>query len=286
MTRRRDIEKHRRSLNEIREIMSAMKNLSYMEMHKISNFIDAQQAVVKNIETAAADFLSFNPEALTETNNIAIDAYLLIGTERGFCGDFNHALLSYFNELKKSSHNKKFLIVIGHKLATLFQEKKEAPTFIDGASVVEEAGKVLIHIVDQVKAIQEQHGLLNLHVLHHVYHDNKRQIVNRQLLPSLQNLLHQKSSQPHPPELNLEPREFLLELSFHHLFAALHEILYASLLAENRQRLAHLEKNIQRMDEQSEELHRQENVLRQEEIIEEIEVILLSAISFDEQNFN
>jgi hypothetical protein len=36
------------------------------------------------------------------------------------------------------------------------------------------------------------------------------------------------------------------------------------------------------MDEQSEELKRQSNVLRQEEIIEEIEVILLSEASLDQ----
>ena len=53
-------------------------------------------------------------------------------------------------------------------------------------------------------------------------------------------------------------------------------------MAESRQRMAHLEGAVQRLDEQSEALHRQENILRQEEIIEEIEVILLSAVSLDE----
>ena len=39
------------------------------------------------------------------------------------------------------------------------------------------------------------------------------------------------------------------------------------------------------MNEQSEELHRRSNVLRQEEIIEEIEVIVLSAANFDDKSF-
>ncbi len=38
MTRRQDIEQHRRSLNEIRDIMNSMKNLSFMETRKISEF--------------------------------------------------------------------------------------------------------------------------------------------------------------------------------------------------------------------------------------------------------
>ena len=53
-------------------------------------------------------------------------------------------------------------------------------------------------------------------------------------------------------------------------------------MAESQQRVMHLDGAVQHMDEQSEELHRQSNVLRQEEIIEEIEVILLSAVSLDE----
>lgn len=56
-------------------------------------------------------------------------------------------------------------------------------------------------------------------------------------------------------------------------------------MAESQQRVMHLDGAVQHMDEQSEELHRKSNILRQEEIIEEIEVILLSAVSFDEQLF-
>ena len=49
MTRRRDIEKHRRCLDEIHDIMNAMKNLSYMETRKISGFLYVQHSVVKHI---------------------------------------------------------------------------------------------------------------------------------------------------------------------------------------------------------------------------------------------
>ncbi len=69
----------------------------------------------------------------------------------------------------------------------------------------------------------------------------------------------------------------------HYLFAALHEILYASLNAENHQRVAHLEGAVKHLDDESAELARQCNALRQEEIIEEIEVILLSAASLGER---
>jgi F-type H+-transporting ATPase subunit gamma len=283
VTRRRDLERHRRSLDEIRGIMNSMKNLSFMESRKISAFLDVQHSVVSHIEAVAADFLGFYPDTLTETTDRSVDVCLLIGAERGFCGDFNHDLMRHFESMPiKNTMEKPRLICIGHKLESLLENDKRPIISIDGASGAEEVGYVLGQIVDHLAALQEQYGLLNLYAL---YHGDEHQLVNQQLLPPFQNLLHQQPQEPHAPELNLEPEKFLLDLSYHYLFMVLFEILYTSLMAESRQRVAHLEGAVQHMDEQSEELHRQSNILRQEEIIEEIEVILLSATSLGEQSF-
>ena len=57
----------------------------------------------------------------------------------------------------------------------------------------------------------------------------------------------------------------------------MHDVFYGSLMAENRRRLQHMEGAMQRMEEKTGELQRRYNLLRQEEITEEIEIILLSA---------
>jgi F0F1-type ATP synthase gamma subunit len=62
-----------------------------------------------------------------------------------------------------------------------------------------------------------------------------------------------------------------------YVFAALHQMLYASLWAENSRRVARLEGAVRHLDDQSAELTRRSHALRQEEIVEEIEVMLLSA---------
>jgi F-type H+-transporting ATPase subunit gamma len=59
-------------------------------------------------------------------------------------------------------------------------------------------------------------------------------------------------------------------------------MLYTSLMMENHQRVAHLEGAVKHLGGESAELASKCNGLRQEEIIEEIEVILLSAASLDE----
>jgi F-type H+-transporting ATPase subunit gamma len=116
-----------------------------------------------------------------------------------------------------------------------------------------------------------------------VYHDpDKEQIVTTEVPPLFEQYRDTAPHFPHPTVLNLPPAAFLAELIDHYLFAALHETLYVSLMAENIQRLRHLEGAVQHLDDMSAQLLHQSNALRQEEIIEEIEVILFSASSLDE----
>ncbi len=279
MTRRRKLEHHRQNLAEIRDIMNSMKTLAYMETRKLTRFLDAQQAVVHGIEDVATDLLSFYPEAMPEAKE-TLPVYILIGTERGFCGDFNHALLKHLESaLQEQSQSNPVLIAIGRKLYTLLEMDERIVAQINGASLVEEVASVLIQVVSELSSLQEQHRMLTVYGL---YRGGDEGMIVKILLPPFQHLPHQAPPFPHPPILHQTPQEFLTELTDYYLFAALHEMLYTSLMAENHQRVVHLEGAVKHLDDQSAGLAQQCNALRQAEIIEEIEVILLSAASLDE----
>lgn len=276
MSRRQDLEHHRHSLGEIREIMNSMKTLAYMETRKLSHFIDSQHAVVDSIRDLAADFLSFHPETLPTTEE-STPVLILVGTERGFCGDFNQALIRHLDSTPGVQFAAQpILIGVGRKLHTLLANDKRTSILMDGASVVEEVVIVLKQLVQELSSLQERAGLLTVDGL---YHDSSDNIVRQKLLPPFREYLHQPPPFPHPPVLNLPPGSFLIDLTEQYLFAALHEMLYASLMAENHNRVSHLESAVKHLDDESENLSRKCNALRQEEIIEEIEVILLSASS-------
>ena len=70
-----------------------------------------------------------------------------------------------------------------------------------------------------------------------------------------------------------------MQLVDHYLITALHKILHVSLMAENQHRIQHLERATRHLDDRTDELSHRINALRQEEIIEEFEVILLNAAS-------
>jgi F-type H+-transporting ATPase subunit gamma len=88
--------------------------------------------------------------------------------------------------------------------------------------------------------------------------------------------VHPARAFAYPPLLHSEPRQFLDSLTGHYLFAALHEFLCSSLMAENQQRVRHLEAAVRRITDETARIVRHCNRLRQEEITEEIEIILLS----------
>jgi len=278
VTRRRDLESHRNSLEEIGEILSSMKTLAYMETRKLSRFLDAQQRVVDSINDVAEDFLGFHPE-LRPVPTDATRVFLLIGSERGFCGDFNRALVERLASVGSEDRNlHRRVVAVGHKLNSLLSSEIETTVLLDGASVVEEVPAVLQSIIDEIGKLQT--GITGL-TLTGIYHNN-HDVRVAALLPPFDP--HQAVAPAHrnPPLLNVAPEAFMLDLVDHYLFAALNHMLYSSLMAENQRRVSHLEGAVRHLDETSVELTRKCRALRQEEIIEEIEVILLSASNLEE----
>ena len=279
MTNRRQLEQHRHGLAEIREIMNAMKNLAYMENRKLERFLGAQSAVVSSIETVAQDFVSAYPETLPTGPAPLHSVYLLIGSERGFCGDFNDALLEHL-EASLSQHEGNAgvqVIATGHKLHAALADDPRVLALLTGAGIADEVDAVLVQLVDQLATLQARHGVIKLYAIYHS--GDAESICSQQLLPPFQAYRSKLAPFSLPPILNLEPADFFVELSDQYLYAALHHIFYASLMAENQRRVQHLDGAISHLDDEAVELRRKSNALRQEEIIEEIEVILLSAAS-------
>ncbi|QBQ54545.1 F0F1 ATP synthase subunit gamma [Nitrosococcus wardiae] len=88
MSRRREIKQHLHSLQEISSIMDSMKMLALLEPRKLGRLLPAQQQVVNSVKAVAADFHHFYPphQPLAQDSR---HIYLLMGSERGFCGDVN-----------------------------------------------------------------------------------------------------------------------------------------------------------------------------------------------------
>jgi F-type H+-transporting ATPase subunit gamma len=274
MSNRRDIETQLHSLNEIKEIMNAMKNLSLMEVHKLARFLESQRKVIESIDAAVTDFLQFHRTLFPSVEKFR-ELYLLVGSDRGFCGDFNEALIKAFDSYTVTAPEKS-LIVVGAKLAAKLDNDVRVGAAIDGAGVVEEVDAVLVKLMQVLtggKLPGASDRPLCLTVLHH---QPEREPVAVTVLQPLQHASRKSKPYAHAPLLYIQPQFFLTGLVEQYLFAALHELLYSSLMAENQRRMQHMDSAVRRLEKTSAQLVRRRNTLRQEEITEEIEVIMLS----------
>jgi F-type H+-transporting ATPase subunit gamma len=277
MTRRHDLERHRRSLGEIRGIMNSMRTLAYLETRKLGRLIPPQESVVRHIEEVAADFLQFHPHILPAEIS-APPVCIVVGSERGFCGDFNRRLVDRLQVAADSGPPPEAqLLLLGRRLHPLLQGSPRVAVELAGASVAEEIPGVLLQVADELASLRQRSGPFVLYGLYHRPEGDGP--VAARLLPPFDRLPAPMRRLAHAPLLNVPPERFFVELGDQYLFAALSVMLYLSLMAENHTRVAHLERATDHLEQQWRELGRQSNAMRQEEIIEEIEVILLSAAS-------
>jgi len=258
-------------LKEISGIMTAMKSLSLVETKKLARFIGHQRRMLANIEAAAADFLSFFPGEHGVTTQSAI--VLLIGSERGFCGNFNERVLAALDALP-GGQAAPVLLLVGSRLAAKLADRPGILARLDGANVTEDVPNVLNRIMDALHTAS-----IGGAALFSLAHTAEGEVSLKRLLP-----FDPPPAAPraHPPRLNLAPAQFFAELLDQYLLAALYGQLYESLAAESRQRLAHMELALDRLGETLSRLALKRNALRQEKIVEEIEVILSSEMAFQD----
>jgi len=262
-------------LKEISGIMTAMKSLSLVETRKLARFIGQQRRMLVNIETAAADFLNFYPAAHADGKSPAI--LLLIGSERGFCGNFNERLLAALDQLPRWEPAPA-LVVVGHRLGIKLEAHPGVIDRLDGATVTEDVPAVLNRLMDALHAASRRLSRDGAR-LFSLAHNSEGETELKRLLPLTPSPAARLAQ---PPRLQLAPPEFFDELLDQYLLAALYGLLFESLAAENRQRLAHMEHALNRLDETVARLAVKRNALRQEKIVEEIEVILSSEQAFAE----
>jgi F-type H+-transporting ATPase subunit gamma len=272
MSKRRDVEGRIESLRDIHGIMDSMKNLALMETRKLARYHEAQQQVVASISLALnAVRQHFTTEASWEE---VPPVYLLVGSERGFCGAYNEQVLAVLAQ--QPDHDTAPLIAIGSRLANPIQRVYPRASCLPGAAVADEIDEVLAALATTLDQLRQQHGPLRLEVIH--FQPDVQQAQCQSALPTLESA----SAQGLPPIINLPPQQLLGALLEQYLFALTHAWLFESLMAENQRRVQHLDQAGHHLEQRMDELGKRRNMLRQEEIIEEIEVILLSAASLDD----
>lgn len=275
MGRYRTLEGHLEQLRELQSIITSMKTLAQLELHKLAGLSPTQHAMADTLQQMADDFLHFFPHDVPAAP--APPLWLLLGSERGFCGDFNGALLRRLEQrCPECRAQPQRVLAVGRKLCGRLDEQLPGYVALEGANVSEELTATLAKVVAATQQALEREGA---HVLQVVFHGGDTgEVVVQQLLPPAVSGAAPRRRQP--PLLQLTPPHFFAQFLQHYLFLRLNELFTLSLRAENQYRVQHLEGAVRRLDERLDTLSARSRALRQEEITEEIEMILLGTGSY------
>jgi len=245
---------------ELDDIVSAMKNLAQVELHRVSK-AEATQAGAWQTTATAFQLLRTQMTAELDTESgLSNRVLLLIGSERGFCGGFNEQLMRLFGETDIENAR---VLVLGSRLSNKLPPELITQAF-PGPSTADEILPCMQSLMDY---LLQQPLPRDLNVLSH----GPQGLVWQSLLPVPAGLPEVKPTQL---QTNLPAKELLCSLQWQVVQQGVLRLLLVSLKNENRHRLQQMEGAREHLEELTRVLRLRINALRQQEIVEEIEVIL------------
>lgn len=258
MSQRREIEAQLALYDDLSGILGAMRSFALAELHRISRREEAQQEVVRVLAQALQDVAPFQPPP----EPALVDVWLLLGSVRGFCGSFNEDVVRAW---RAKGGQRQPLIVVGERLAATMPEQASlfqvagADGGLDAAAAID---RILAAFDAARRNVGQTCGLL-------ACLRDEDGVRWQRLLP----LPVKTAPAGAPPLMYEQPLVVAAGVSEHFLFHQLLALVLRSIRIENRQRLMQMENALHHLEQGSDELARRRNRLRQEEIVEEIEVI-------------
>lgn len=259
MSRRRELENRLSLYAELTGILGAMRSFALAELRRIAQREAAQQKAVDALSHAFRDMAP----ALPQPDRNDGDIWILLGSARGFCASFNEDILRVWQQNRSALLS---TIVAGERLAALMPEDAAlalvagAIGTIDTASAID---RILAAVAEARKTAGDHAGLVIC------FRDDAGARTQR-LLPFA---IEAGRTGVDLPLTNEPASKVATGVTQHYLFHLLLSLLLGSLRVENQMRLMQMENALQHIERNSESLGRLRNQLRQEEIVEEVELI-------------
>lgn len=259
MSRRYEIEAKLALYHDLSGILGAMRSFALAELHRVTRRATAQHEVV---ETLAATIEDLAPARSGPTPG-AGDIWLLLGSVRGFCGSFNEDVVRAWRADGAITP----MVAVGERLTDGLGDEVGHIEVAGSISALDAAATV-DRILAALDAARRQTP--NASGLVICFRDDNGARSER-LLPLPLVTPGDMARLPLTQEPAARVAEVVLE---HYLFHALLSRLLHAIRVENHMRLTQMENALQHLGRNGEALQQQRNRLRQEEIVEEIELIV------------
>ncbi len=261
MSRRHELDAKLALYHDLGDILGAMRSFALTELRRIAKREEAQNQTASILFDALDDMAP----ALPEPGHVTGDVFVLIGSVRGFCSSFNEDVLGFWQRSKKADDS---TIVVGERLISLIHGE-ESVVFVPGATNSNGVMPVIESILSAYGQICEKSDL-NLGLV--IVLRGADGVITKRLWPMQSEVSSKLKEIPHTNEA---PSLVAASVAQNCLFHMLVSFLLRALHTENHMRLMQMESAIKHIDENKAALLTKRNRIRQEEIVNEIELILM-----------
>ena len=264
MSQRREVEARLALYDDLSGILGAMRSFALTELRRINKRELAQQQVVQSLSLALHEVSATFAWQAEDDESITDNIWLLFGSVRGFCGSFNEDVLAIW---RAEADAQSPLILVGERLHDMVDEHPQQQRISGaegGLDALNAIDRILAAVSELRDASQQPLGIM-------ACLRDEQGARSQQLWPLPKALL---TSNVNLPFSYLPAVEVASGVAEHYLFHSLFALLLRSIRVENHMRLMQMETALRYLERGGEELQRQRNRLRQEEIVEEIELMV------------
>ncbi len=270
MAQERELTTRIRSLDELAEIVTAIRAIAASQMQQALKSSAAIGRYSELIRTALSDAASLLSADETISPKAANGGQVLFGAEHGLCGGFNQQLLREIEPYSQQQAEKHFFIVVGSRAARLCRERGlqpdvAVPMATHYAGVTGTAHGVAADLFHMFSTRQ----VARVELFYAMHVGQALKVQRQQLLPL--DLPREKPRSPQsPPIINVRPRQLLDGMISEYLFAALENAAMQSFFSENFARFRTMEAAHQNIRKKSSDLTTLARRMRQEAVTSEI----------------
>jgi F-type H+-transporting ATPase subunit gamma len=271
MAQEREIATRIHSLDELAEIVTAIRAIAASQMQQAVRSSEAIGRYSELIGRALSDAASLLPLGEAIALTAGKRGLVLFGAEHGLCGGFNQQLLRAVQHDFQEKAEKPLLIVVGSRAVRLcaehgLQPDVALPMATHCAGVTGTAHRVAADLYRMFS--ERQVGRVELVYLTHIGGPVLK--VQRQSLLPLDLPSGNTRFSELPPIINVRPRRLLDGIISEYLFAALENAAMQSFFSENSARFRTMEAAHQNIRKKSAELTTLARRMRQEAVTAEI----------------
>jgi F-type H+-transporting ATPase subunit gamma len=269
MTRLSEIQSHIASMDELRDIVGAMRSLAGMRVQEARQALPAIHRYADSMATGIGSALLLMPQPLIDARQEQGRRALIVCTaEHGFVGGFNERMLEAADAALEASDR---LFVLGSRGAALaFERGRKVVWTRSMATRVAGAPDAVNRLTSELYARLARGEIARVAVMFGRYRQGGASTIERRPLLPLDTATIVAKSAHQPPLHNLPSRPLLEKLMYEYVFALLTEATVESIASENAARFAAMESAYDNVSKKLAGLQENARHARQTEITSEL----------------